>query len=60
MCRLLFHVALKENAFILEPISKSDFHDIGPFVVILAKAGIQCFQAFLDARLLHAGMTDYT
>jgi hypothetical protein len=25
--------------------------------VILAKAGIQCFQAFLDARLRTSGMT---
>jgi len=30
------------------------------FVVIPAKAGIQVFQAFLDARLRHAGMTNYT
>ena len=47
-------------------ISKSHFRLLGPFVVIPAKpvpegldrgAGIQCFQAFPDARLRHAGMT---
>ena len=30
-----------------------------PLVVIPAKAGIHSFQDLLDARLKHAGMTDY-